>query len=123
MTDDIYVLIGEGDWQIAKSNGDYSPESLISEGFIHACTEEQLLHSANKFYAGRHDVLALKLDAGSLNSHVKYEPAKNGKLYPHIYCPLKITSVAEVIQLVLHEDGLFMELPSPLTHSNITGTL
>jgi uncharacterized protein (DUF952 family) len=102
----LYHLITREAWETARSTADYRAESLETEGFIHCSGDlEQLLRVADRLYAGRGDLLALEVDTQSLASPVKWEPARSGEVYPHIYGPLSTNAVVGVRSLTVGADG------------------
>jgi uncharacterized protein (DUF952 family) len=102
----IYHLITRDAWEAACSASDYRAESLESEGFIHCSRDpEQMLRVAKRLYAGRGDLLALEVDVERLQSPLKWEPARSGEVYPHIYGPLNTSAVTAVRELSLGDDG------------------
>lgn len=102
----IFHLLGRQDWAQARAAGVYRPPSLEREGFIHFSTDRQLLGSAERFYAGRDDLLVLSVDGRELGAALKYEPVGD-KLFPHLYAPLALDLVVEVVALPLGPDGHF----------------
>ena len=87
-------------WYQAVADGEYRGDDLAAEGFIHALTLEQLGFVVGKFYRGRTDLVVLRIDPDTLKSPVKWEnPHPTWKLFPHIYGPINIEAVVEVIPL------------------------
>lgn len=95
------------DWKKAKELGVYRVDSLETEGFIHCSTPEQVVEIANYLYEGRTDLLLLVIDEELLSFTVKYEDPGNGKHYPHIYGPLNISAVIEVLEFKPDRNGFF----------------
>ncbi len=106
MNTTIYHLIARDAWERAQSAAEYRAESLETEGFIHCSQDlEQLLRVADRLYAGRADLLALEVDTRRLASAVKWEPARSGEVYPHIYGPLSTGAVVGVRALAVADNG------------------
>ena len=103
----IFHLLGRNDWAEACAAGIYEPPSLEREGFIHFSTDRQLLGSAELFFAGRDDVLVLSVDARRFGTALEFERADDGRLFPHLYCPLDVDAVIEAVALPLDSDGRF----------------
>ena len=101
-------------WQAARIAGDYRSESLSTEGFIHTSTPQQVAGVANARFVGRGDLILLCIDAEKVRAPIRYEPA-DGDLYPHIYGPLNIDAVTQVVEWMPAPDGTF-RLPSSLGH-------
>ena len=62
------------DWQSAQESGELRPDSLDSHGFVHLSTPEQVHLPANRLYAGRADLVLLRIDPARLSSPVRWEP-------------------------------------------------
>lgn len=102
------------EWQAAKTAGQYSAPSLKSQGFIHCSLAHQLERVANKFYAGHSDLVILVIDPHRLTSELKMEEAVDvDDDFPHIYGPLNLDAVVDVVDLQVSPDGLF-HLPQGL---------
>ena len=102
------------EWDRAVQIGRYAPESLAIEGFIHCSTIEQVSGTANRYYRGQRDLVLLRIDEALLNSPLKYERPDRGGGYreemyfPHIYGPLNLGAVTEVIDFPCEVDGTFV---------------
>jgi len=95
-------------WEGAKSDGAYRPGSLATEGFIHASTPEQVVGTANTFYKGRHGLVLLRIDAAKVRPAIRWETPKDStERFPHIYGPLNIDAVDEVVPYEPSEGGTF----------------
>jgi uncharacterized protein (DUF952 family) len=75
------------------------------EGFIHLSTAAQLEATIKKHYAKRNDAYILAVDLDKLNDIVRWEPASNGMLYPHIYGDLDQHAVVASTIIQMHPDG------------------
>lgn len=101
----ILHITSKGEWLAARQRGEYTAPSLETEGFIHCSTEKQVLHVANAFYRGKHDLLLLVLDEAKLKPELKWEapagPSAAGisesDSFPHIFGPINLTAVASVL--------------------------
>ncbi|HLC35936.1 MAG TPA: DUF952 domain-containing protein [Anaerolineales bacterium] len=91
----IYHLLPQADWDRARATGVYAPAGLAAEGFIHCSTIAQLAGVAERYFAGRADVVILRIDPARLSAPVRYEPSEPGQLFPHLYGTLELEAVAE----------------------------
>lgn len=98
-------------WDEAQKTGEYHPPSLDVEGFIHASLPDQVLWVANRFYAGRNDLLLLWIDPQRVRPSIRYEPAE-GTLFPHIYGSLNLDAVQAVRPFLPDADGVFRQPPA-----------
>lgn len=73
-----------------------SPDDL-RDGYIHLSTPEQAPATLAKWFAGEAGVMALTLDADRLGDALKWEAARGGQLFPHLYRPLRLEEVAAAL--------------------------
>jgi uncharacterized protein (DUF952 family) len=59
-----------------------------ADGFIHLSTAAQLTETVDRHFAGQHDLVVAAIDLTALGSAVRWEPSRNGELFPHVYGPL-----------------------------------
>ncbi len=104
-------LCSAGDWQAAQQSGAHRPESLDVVGFVHLSSPEQVHLPANRLYAGRTDLMLLRIDAARLSSPVRWEPGvptdPDGMEFPHLYGPLPVEAVISVTRYQPDADGFF----------------
>jgi uncharacterized protein (DUF952 family) len=100
-----------------KDSVDYQTESLVTEGFIHCSTPEQVLPVANAVFKGQSDLVLLVIDPQKLTFPLKYEaPVQTltanpeqeiQQRFPHLYGPLNRDAVIKVISFTPLKDGTF----------------
>ena len=118
----ILHLASKAAWLASDKEGQYIPESLSTEGFIHCSTVSQIVGVANTFYRGQRELVLLVIDPSELRAELKWEPpaepepthAREGELFPHVYGPLNLDAVVKVIPFEPGADGSF-SLPPDLT--------
>ncbi len=102
----IYKVCSNAVWeemrQLTTWNG--SPHDL-RDGFIHFSTASQLEGTVRKHYAGQTELMLLAIEAEQLGETLKWEPSRGGELFPHLYGPLPISTVASVHELKMAVDG------------------
>jgi uncharacterized protein (DUF952 family) len=103
----IFHLTDAAAWTAALKSGFVRPPSLLSEGFIHLSTAQQVVGTANRFFAGRQDLLLLGIEERLLPGPVKYEEGEPGQLFPHFYGPLPTGAVLSAEPFVPGSDGQF----------------
>ena len=72
--------------------------TLAEEGFIHCSYTDQVEGTLARFYGDLDDVVVLTIDPDRLDADVIAEPAEDGTLFPHVYGPLTIGAVVEVVR-------------------------
>ncbi|MBU3715299.1 MAG: DUF952 domain-containing protein, partial [Ferruginibacter sp.] len=81
----IYHITSRKNWDNSLEKGYYEAESLLTEGFIHASTNNQVAGVLERYYKGQTDLLKLHIDESKLSVPLKYELAPSvNELFPHI---------------------------------------
>ena len=70
----------------------------IADGYIHLSTAEQLDTTIAKYFAGQDGLMIAEVDLIQLGDAVRWEPARDGDLFPHIYAELPIHAVVSLQQ-------------------------
>jgi uncharacterized protein (DUF952 family) len=120
----ILHITSRSEWKAAQVRGDYRAPSLAIEGFIHMSTAKQVLHVANAFYRGQTDLVLLVVDETRTSSAVKWEAPAGAPApgispddkFPHVYGPLNLDAVVDVLDLVQDANGNF-QLPAQLINN------
>jgi uncharacterized protein (DUF952 family) len=98
-------------WLGALQAGEYVMSTrgitLAEQGFIHCSRRHQLPAVAQLVYgdAGDHDLVVLVIDDSRVPAEVRYEAAEAGEAYPHIYGPLPVAAVTDVIAVSRNASG------------------
>jgi uncharacterized protein (DUF952 family) len=102
-------------WSAAQKNGRYAADSLAEQGFIHCSKTGQILRVVDGFFAGQHGLVLLVIDGTLLASELRWEPGVDltTELFPHIYGPINLDAVVDVLDLEPGKDGKF-HLPKSL---------
>ena len=112
----IYHMCREDEWQLAKVNGRYTGSSQdIADGFIHFSTSAQLRKSAAKHRAGQADLVLLTFDPVFFGDALKWETAREGQLFPHLYGDLNLDTLIRCDPLPLSPDGVHI-FPKHIPH-------
>ena len=81
-----------------------SPDDL-RDGFIHLSAAHQLAGTLAKHFAGQDGLFLLAVDANRLGADLRWEPSRDGELFPHLYAPLDLVAVLWSKPLGLAQDG------------------
>ena len=102
----IYHLCRAEEWAAAVVAGTYYGSSQdVADGFIHCSTAAQIRESAARHRAGQAGLVLLAVATAPLGAGLRWEPARNGQLFPHIYGPLPLAAVQAVTPLPVQADG------------------
>lgn len=101
----LYHLARGAEWREAEAAGIYGGSADDRrDGFLHFSTAEQVVESAGRHRAGEKDVLLIVVPEAALESW-KWEPARSGALFAHLYGTLPLKAVVGVHELPLGPDG------------------
>lgn len=75
------------------------------DGFIHLSTEPQLEGTLAKHFAGRDGLHLAAVDLGSFGDSLKWEEARGGQVFPHLYGPLLLETVIAYGPVQREADG------------------
>jgi len=102
-------------WSAARKKGQYAADSLAGDGFIHCSKVDQILRVVNLFFAGQRSLVLLVIDPALLRPELRWEPGVDlvTELFPHIYGPINLEAVVEVLEIEPGSDGKF-HLPRSL---------
>ena len=90
----IYKICGASEWDEAVRAGVYRGSPIdLRDGYIHFSTAEQVAETAAKHFAGQDDLLLIAVDTAALGPELKWESARGGALFPHLYCTLPVSAV------------------------------
>ncbi|GAA4384214.1 DUF952 domain-containing protein [Hymenobacter koreensis] len=113
----LYRIAEPADWQQAQQTGFFASPDLKAEGFIHTSELYQVVETANRYYAGRADMLLLELDEKAVQAagiSVKREfVASRQQEFAHVFGPIPLTAIGRIFPLVPQANGGFT-LPAEL---------
>ncbi|MBZ0141337.1 MAG: DUF952 domain-containing protein, partial [Pseudorhodoplanes sp.] len=85
----IYKICPAALWRQAQQDGIFRGAPVdLADGFIHFSTAAQVGETAAKHFAGQGELLLIAVDTERLGGALKWEPARGGALFPHLYAPL-----------------------------------
>lgn len=86
----VYKIFRRGEWDalVAKGETRGAPVDL-TDGFVHLSTAAQVTETAARHFAGESDLVLVAIDAARLGADLRWEPARGGVLFPHLYRPLR----------------------------------
>jgi uncharacterized protein (DUF952 family) len=104
----ILHIARQENWEEAQASGLYRAGTLMTEGFIHCSTPEQVVGVANTWFRGQRGLVLLCIDTEALEAEVRYENLESGdELFPHAYGPLNLEAVVRVLDFEPQADGAF----------------
>jgi uncharacterized protein (DUF952 family) len=109
----LYLTLSPDDFARATAQGTWTPDSFKADGFIHASPADQLTRVANKHFKQFDEVRIVVLRADRIRPEIRWEPASDNRLYPHIYGPLNMAAAERSVTVKKGPDGLF-SIPNPV---------
>lgn len=111
----ILHITSRPEWQSAEKRGLFAASSLMTEGFIHFSTPEQVIPVANALYRGQNGLVLLVVDESRLKPELRWEPATSApsesvsasELFPHVYGPLNVDAITSVVDFTPDPAGGF----------------
>jgi uncharacterized protein (DUF952 family) len=114
----IYHIVDRAEWEAARAAGLYRPDSLLTDGFIHAGYAGQVGDVADNLFRGERGLVLLYIDPQRVQAEVREDevdfPPGHLSLHPHIYGPLNTDAVIGVVDFPPDDDGTFT-VPADLT--------
>jgi uncharacterized protein (DUF952 family) len=109
----LFHLTERATWLAAGPGGEYRMSTrgatLAEAGFIHCSLRHQLRQVAELWYQDVDDLVILVIDQALVPAPVRYEAAAPGaEEYPHIYGPVPVAAVTEVVTVGRDETGSFV---------------
>jgi uncharacterized protein (DUF952 family) len=102
----IYKICRAAEWEEAERSGAFEGSDVDRrDGFIHFSTAEQVAETAAKYYSNIDDLKLVAVGADTLAPALKWEPARGGDLFPHLYGKLPMAAVLWVRPLPLDAAG------------------
>ena len=103
----IYKICSQTVWAAIRTLDAWtgSPDDL-RDGFIHFSASHQLPGTIHKHFSGQSSLVVISIDANRLGDQLRWEPSRDGDLFPHLYAPMPLTAVIETRDLVMSDDGL-----------------
>ena len=103
----IFHMARAAEWAAAETAGSYhGADEDRADGFIHFSTATQVRESAAKHRTGETGLILVACDPDALGDALKWEPARGGELFPHLYGDIPMTAVVWAEPLPLGGDGL-----------------
>lgn len=105
----VYKIVPTSLWQGARAKGIFTGAPIdVRDGYIHFSTAEQARETTRLHFAGQDDLMLVAVDGDALGEALKFEPSRNGQLFPHLYARLPLDAVLWERPLPLGGDGLHL---------------
>lgn len=90
----IYKIFRDTEWADLQAQGEsFGAPIDLTDGYVHFSTAAQAAATAAKYFAGIPDLVLLALQSDNLGSDLRWEPARDGALFPHLYRVLRMSDI------------------------------
>src|SRR6187549_2420790 len=95
MTDPIYKICSRAALRDAEACGELRPSADDArDGYIHLSTQAQLRGTLERHFRGQRSLVLLSVSVERLPAAaLRWEPARDGKLFPHLYGALPMSAI------------------------------
>lgn len=102
----IYKICPAPLWREAEAAGVFKGAGIdLADGYIHFSTADQVAETAALHFTGIDDLVLVAVDGEKLGEALRYEAARSGDLFPHLYAPLDPEAVIWARPMPLGADG------------------
>jgi len=102
----IYKICSKEEWKIACTTGCFEGAAIdLLDGYIHFSTASQVPQTARLHFKERKGLVLVAVEAKRLGDDLKWEAARGGELFPHLYGTLDVGAATLVSDLPVAADG------------------
>lgn len=102
----IYKIFRRPEWDDLVANGTTLGAPVdLADGYVHFSTANQVAQTAALYFADVSDLVLVAVDADKLGDALKWEPSRDGALFPHLYRALTMDDVTWDKSLPLGASG------------------
>ena len=90
----IFKIFRRAEWDAFRDAGETAgaPIDLV-DGYIHFSTAATVAETVAKYFATESDLVLVAFNSDTLGHALKWEAARGGVLFPHLYRPLAMAEV------------------------------
>ncbi|MEJ6403582.1 DUF952 domain-containing protein [Yoonia sp. 2307UL14-13] len=89
----IYKIFRTDEWAELRAAGQTNGAPIdVADGYVHFSTAETVKETAALHFKHEEDLLLLAVQADGLDM-LKWEPSRNGVLFPHLYRELRLSDI------------------------------
>ena len=102
----VYKVLTADEMAALERDGRFDgSEADRRDGFVHLSAVDQLAGPLAKHFTGRDDLHLVAVDTDALGDRLRWEPARDGASFPHLYGALTLDAVVAYGELRRGEDG------------------
>lgn len=90
----IFKILRPDEWRAFSSARRFDGSADdVRDGFIHFSTAAQVAGTLSRHFASEAEVVILRVASAPLGDALRWEPSRQGALFPHLYRPLRLEEV------------------------------
>ncbi len=103
----IYKILTVEAYAQLQRDASLTPAGIdAADGYVHFSDAAQLEATLDAHFSGHDDLMILAVDAAACGAALRWEPSRDGVLFPHLYGPLSKDMVGARFKLNAARDGL-----------------
>ncbi len=106
----VYKILTEAEFGALRAGSFEGARADLADGYIHLSTATQLAGTVEKHFAGQSGLVVAAVELAALGGDVRWEVARGGQKFPHLYGRLSMAAVVAHAPLTRAADG-GVELP------------
>lgn len=105
METSIYKVLRQAEYDTASTAGSFSgsPDDA-RDGYVHLSSKAQLRGTLSRHFSQERGLVVLEVEASKLGSDLRWEPARDGAEFPHLYGALPMSAVVRTLALDRGDD-------------------
>src|ERR1700733_15395223 len=100
-----YKVLTADEWAALDAGAFQGPPIDRADGFIPLSTASQLTETVDRHFSGQKGLVIAAIDLATLGDAVRWEPSRQGQLFPHIYASLMRKAVIASCPLERYANG------------------
>lgn len=105
MSQTIYKVLTAEQWAAAEKGALVQAPVDVADGYVHFSTSAQLQETLDKWFAGQAGCVLAAFRADAFGPDLKWEKARSGDLFPHVYGPVHASQAHALWLLEMGEHG------------------
>lgn len=101
MIERVYKICSRAAFRAAQATGELPPSADdVRDGYIHLSSEPQVPGTLERHFGGQSALVLLSVAVDRLpKGALRWEPSRDGQLFPHLYGTLPVSAVTEVTEI------------------------
>ncbi len=90
----IFKIFRRAEWDAFRAAGETAGAPIdLADGYIHFSTATTVAETASKYFSVESDLVLVAFNSAALGPALKWESARGGVLFPHLYRRLQLAEV------------------------------